>query len=300
MMESFLVAREFLAFCKTRRLPAILYKVEFEKAFNTVEWCFLTNLLIERGFPSKWIGSVLAILGSATSAVRVNGAITDSFSHGRGLRQGDPLSSMLFIIIADSLNSFMRNAEQAMPHFVHMHPKTIQFADDTVIISEANPLTLKIITQILKVYEELLGLKVNKANSAFVPVSIPQNLIHPVQNIMSSPPVELPITYLGLPLSIKKLRIVDYQAMVQSVQRKMEGWKSNFLSYGGRVTLVKAVLSAMPIHYMQATRLPKGIIKQIDKIRRQFLWRGNAPCKGINCLMNWETICTLKCNGGMG
>lgn len=53
MMESFLVAREFLTFCSTRKLPAILYKVDFEKAFDTVDWCFLTNLLIERGFPPK-------------------------------------------------------------------------------------------------------------------------------------------------------------------------------------------------------------------------------------------------------
>lgn len=146
---------------------------------------------------------MLAIHGSATSTIRVNGAITDSFAHGRGLRQGDPLSPMLFIIIADSLNSLMRNAEQAMPPFVHMHPKTIQFADDTVIISEANPLTLKIITQILKVYEELSGLKANRAKSAFVPVSIPQNLIHTVQNILSSPKVDLPITYLGYPYLLK-------------------------------------------------------------------------------------------------
>lgn len=51
MMESFLVAREFLTFYKTQKLPTILYKVDFEKAFDTVDWCFLTNLLIERGFP---------------------------------------------------------------------------------------------------------------------------------------------------------------------------------------------------------------------------------------------------------
>ena len=53
MMESFLVTRELLALCSKQKLSAILYKVDFEKAFDTVDWCFMTNLLIERGFPPK-------------------------------------------------------------------------------------------------------------------------------------------------------------------------------------------------------------------------------------------------------
>ena len=88
--------------------------------------------------------------------------------------------------------------------------------------------------------------------------------------------------------------------MINAVQNRMEGWKSNILSYGGRVTLVKAVLSAMPLHYMQVLTIPKGVLKHLDKMRRDFLWKGNETCKGINCLVNWETVCTLAKNGGMG
>lgn len=88
--------------------------------------------------------------------------------------------------------------------------------------------------------------------------------------------------------------------MLQVVRNRIEGWNANLLSYGGRITLVKAVLSATPLHFMQALRMPKGVVKHIDKMRKSFLWRGTETCKGINCLVNWEMACALKCNGGMG
>lgn len=65
---------------------AILYKVDFEKAFDMVDWSFMTNLLIESGFPLKWLAAVLGIMHSSASVVRVNGSITCYFSHRRGLR----------------------------------------------------------------------------------------------------------------------------------------------------------------------------------------------------------------------
>lgn len=52
----------------------------------------------------------------------------------------------------------------------------------------------------------------------------------------------------------------------------------------------------MPIHYMQAFKIPVGVIKHIDQMRRQFIWKKNDMCEGINCLINWEMVCALKIN----
>lgn len=131
---------------------------------------------LDRGLPPKWISAILAILQSATSVVRINGSMTRFFKNEKGLRLEDLLSLMLFIMVADSLNRFLQNAENIMPPSVQLSQKTIQFADDTVIISQANPITLKIITRVLPVYEELTGLKIKKMKSVFVPIAILQQL----------------------------------------------------------------------------------------------------------------------------
>lgn len=86
IMESFMVAREFLSSCSKRKIPSIFFKVDFEKAFDSVSWCFLTNLLIERDFPPRWVSVVLLILKSSSSAIQVNENLTNFFQHRRGPR----------------------------------------------------------------------------------------------------------------------------------------------------------------------------------------------------------------------
>lgn len=91
-----------------------------------------------------------------------------------------------------------------------------------------------------------------------------------------------------------------FQPMLEAVQNRMEGWMSNFLSYEGRITLIKAVLLAMPLNYMQALKIPVGVIKHLDKMRQNFVWKGNDTCKGIYRLVNWDIVCASKLNGGLG
>lgn len=146
-----------------------------ENPFNTISWCFLTNLLIELGFPPKWTSSMLQILKSSQSRVRVNRNLTSYFRHARGLRQGDPLSPMLFVIVADSLNWLIKNSLSAMHPPIHITPQPIQYADNTVIIAEAHPTTSNVIALILSNYEQTTGLRINRSKSSFVPVAIPSN-----------------------------------------------------------------------------------------------------------------------------
>lgn len=136
----------------------------------------------------------------------------------------------------------------------------------------------------------MTGLKINQQKSASVPISIPQHLHQIIQQILCYRPASLPIKYLGLPLTLHKPNRMHFQSLVKNVQKTLASWKANLLSLGGRVALVKSVLIGLSLHYMQVMRLPKWVVKEIDQLRRAFLWKGNESCNGINCLVQNEEL----------
>ncbi|KAJ1690987.1 hypothetical protein LUZ63_015142 [Rhynchospora breviuscula] len=300
IMDSFMVAKECISFFQKKKIPAVLYKVNFAKAFDTVSWTFLTNLLIERDFPPLWLACLLRLLRSSSSSIKINGEFTDYFTHKRGLRQGDPLSPLLFIIAVEALQSFISNVAPLTSGPIIIAPRALQYADDTIILMEAFPRNLQIFKLILANFVSLTGLHINDSKCLFVPIAIPQALITTVHQTLACQQKSLPITYLGLPLSIRRLKKIHFKPLIDAVQRRLDRWQSRFLSFGGRLTLVKSVLTAMPIHYMQTILLPAWLIKHLEGMRRKFFWKDKDKCLRGHCLVNWSKCCMLKKNRGLG
>ncbi|KAJ3687028.1 hypothetical protein LUZ61_016192 [Rhynchospora tenuis] len=260
------------------------------------------------GFPMKFFRRFWEIIGtdicaaifSFQHAVRVNGELTNFFFHRRGLRQGDPLSPLLFNLVVDALQSFVQNAAPLTSGPIIIPPRALQFADDTIILLEALSRNLIIVREILANFAKLTGLHINDAKCLFVPVSISHSLLPAYSSILNCMPKQLPVTYLGLPLSIRKLKKIHYKPLIDAFQRKLDGWKAKFLSPAGRLVLVKSVLSALPLHYMQVLKLPSWLIHHLDSIRRRFFWKGTDKCLGGHCLVNWKQCCLPKRSGGLG
>ena len=109
-----------------------------------------------------------------------------------------------------------------------------------------------------------------------------------------------PGKYLGLPLHTRKLRRVDVQPLLDKIGKRLPGWKGKMLSTAGRETLVKSVITSQPIYHLTVFPTQKWLIKQIDRRRRSFLWKGDEPEK-VNrghCLVRWPSVCTPKDLGG--
>jgi hypothetical protein len=86
------------------------------------------------------------------------------------------------------------------------------------------------------------------------------------------PVKDFSIPYLGVPLSIWKLRAQDLQPLIDNLHNKLSGWRAGLLCKGDRLMLIKSVLAATHIHIMLATDVPKPIKEVIIKCQRSFFW----------------------------
>ena len=157
---------------------ARLEAFDFAKAFDTVNWDGLQRVLHARGFNHTWIEWMMSLLSTSKSAVLVNGSPETWINCKRGLRQGDPLSPYLFILVAESLQRMIRAAVQIRhPTDDELPCAVLQYADDTLVIFRADPEAASILKHILDQFAAFIGLQINFDKSTLVPIHVPDHVM---------------------------------------------------------------------------------------------------------------------------
>ena len=105
--------------------------------------------------------------------------------------------------------------------------------------------------------------------------------------------------YLGAEISFPKRRRDKYKTVVDRVNKRLKGWKASSLSLAGRISLVNSVTNTMSLYDMQHDLIPKGIIEDIERVQRNFLW-GEEEGKKVWHPVAWDKLCMPKDKGGVG
>ncbi|GJW55867.1 RNA-directed DNA polymerase, eukaryota [Tanacetum coccineum] len=164
------ILNELISWCKYKKMKAMIFKIDFEKAFDSVRWDYLDDILKSFGFGVKWRSWIAGCLNSAKGSVLVNGSPTAEFKFHRGLKQGDPLSPFLFILVMESLHrSFSRVMEAGLYKGISINNSLLLshlfYADDAVFVGEWNRANITTIVRVLNCFYMASGLKINLSKS---------------------------------------------------------------------------------------------------------------------------------------
>jgi hypothetical protein len=224
-------------------------------------------------FGQKWCSWIGFCISSTSFSVLINGSPAGFFNSSRGVRQGDPLSLFLFVIV---METFSRMAKVMVDHSLfsgftmgamgseQVHILHLLFADDMLVFSGASLDQVQAIDDLLICFELVSGLKVNLAKSTLVPVGEVSN-VEALAEVLGCEVGSLPIKYLGLPLGDK----ASWNGVVKKSFHTLASWKRMYLSKGGRIALIKSTLSNFPTFLLSILPILVAVAKahRVDPMR---------------------------------
>jgi len=305
ILDSVLLANEVVEDLRRGGRSGLCLKVDFEKAYDSVRWEFLYDMLHRMGFHCRWIKWIRGCLQSATVSVLVNGSPTEEFKPSRGLRQGDPLAPFLFIVVAEGLAGLVREVVKAnLLTGLKIGRKELglsflQFADDTLFLCEnsfADVVTLK---AILRGFELASGLKINFHKSKLAGINVLSRDIDCYTRTLNCAQMGTPFNYLGLEVGGNPRKKKFWEPVLNKLKSRLSVWKRRFLSMAGRICLIKSVITAILLCYLSLYKAPESVCKSIISIQRRFLWGWGKDNKPISWV-SWKIICKPREEGGLG
>ncbi|GMI65454.1 hypothetical protein HRI_000214700 [Hibiscus trionum] len=299
-----LIANEIIDDLRKRRKTSIVFKADFRRAYNTVDWSFLDLIMQKMGFSVRWRKWISECLSLALVSVLVNGKPSKAFSIKRGLRQGCPLSPLLFNLVGEALSLLLKKAD-AMGFIEGVQIGSsdvsishLQFADGLVVFAKGDRENVINIKRLLRVFGLASGLSLNLSKTNLFGIAVDQLTVEEWAVNLGFKAGLLPSTYLGLPLGASRNSVQIWNPIIDKVKGKLAGWKGNFLSIAGRVCLIKSVLNNLLIYFPSLFKMPVSIADTLNRLFSHFLWGPHAS-RPIHWV-KWDKVVKPKQMGGLG
>ncbi|KAG0930594.1 hypothetical protein G6F32_011943 [Rhizopus arrhizus] len=306
--ENGLVLNIVMEHARATKSDHIALLLDQEKAYDRVHSIYLRSVLLKFGFPPEFIASLLGLFFGNRVRININGHFTEPVNQLRGLRQGDPLSPLLFNL---ALEPFLQHVLQ--DHTLHGYSftpalgstppltlKVLAYADDVCVFLSSHADFLRVQEHIHH-YGQVSNAKVNLFKTEAI--SLNGNSSPSWQQLLSEHQITKwhdhssaqPLRYLGFPVisSITQRRYFETQ-LIQTIKTQCGIYSQRNLSLRGRVVLANSVILSKLWYTLRVTSFPKSFYSQIRSVMYQFI------CRSIKPGFKYALLCRSIADGGLG
>ena len=254
-----------------------------EKAYDRVDWRFLNICLKKANFPDKFLNWLNNYLGAINYKIRSSNGFTNKILPTRGLRQGDPLSPILYNFFFDP---FLRTINKKLIGISIRGQRTLTslaFADDCVLlVNDSND--VKKFVSVYTTFSKVSQAKINESKTEVIKLGS-ERLKLP----WNAKPSNKPIRHLGVLLSNNGFESKLMEGnMISKIQSKISTWQPRFISIIGRIRLINIFIVSQVNYLAQGIPISNNFIKNFNSLTQKFIWNTSYPpapislCYGSN------------------
>ena len=267
---------DILHWTNEKRIPGLLLLIDFEKAFDMISRKFILQCLKLMGFGPSMIQWISTFFNNSSARILQNGYTSHMIQVSRGTRQGDPISSFLFVLGTQILNNLCHQNEKIKGISINgkIH-KILQFADDTEFLLDGSQESLQATLQTLTTFKKISGLKINEEKTRAIWIG---SLCDSTKRLCHEYNLDWkqgPFNILGIKFSTNVLDIpkLNYEGITNKITNLFKSWKKRNMTLFGKVKIIKTLaLSKLVYFLINIPRPPDNILQEVNRQCFSFLW----------------------------
>lgn len=265
--------------CKTGHTESAAVALDFQKAFDSVEFRYIQTLLENMDFGPGFLSVIKNIYGRSKASLKINFGVSDEFVINQGTRQGCPLSPLLFALSIEPLANLIQNTPQIEGIDIAGQTHKISlFADDVVLFISKPMESLQHVLTVLTSFHRVSGLQVNSSKSEIYPIELPESLKQDIKRMLRFPVTAKYWRHLGIciPLQIRNIWQTNLHLVYTEITQLFDSWNKLHLAWHDRLDLVKNFIFPKFLYLFRTipVRILKKDFKQWQSLLSKFIWSG--------------------------
>ena len=265
---------DIMEYSKTHKIESILLLIDFEKAFDTISWNFLYKTLESYNYGHNFIDWIRILYNNIFSKITNNGYLSDNFSIHRGIRQGDPISALLFLPVAEIMATVIRNNSEIKGlNIGDIELKLCQLADDTSLFLK-DVSSIKIALDSFEEFYRYAGLRLNRTKTEAIIMYNEGNIIKDESLNINWNETSFKTLGIWYSTDTEEMLYLNIGERLEKIKVLLRIWSARYLSLKGKIVVLKSLVMPHIIHIASVLFIENTVIKELDKMLFDFLWSG--------------------------